>query len=274
VIGADVTDRWMSIGDCHAALAVVRICYSSGSNRRGAGFHQLNIRLSQTPEVVSNFFRPVIKYYRITAKMQKPGKIEKLESHIVTQSLATLAGALSPAAAILPVLLSSAANARMQARIDEALGALQEELTKLRANVDRLSDAQYKVVCEALSHLQRTNDEKKIEYLKRAILNGVLDEELSSEKAYIVSRVLRDISALEIEFLLAGIRCTQIYLMVPNSDGSVPILDAAAYTVATTVSTEMIIAGLLSLGLIAESGAYKTGYVCTPVAFILVAMLK
>ncbi len=137
-----------------------------------------------------------------------------------------------------------------------------------------MSDAQYKVVCEALSHLQRTSDEKKIDYLKRAVLNGVLDTELSSEKAYIVSRVLRDISALEIDFLLAGIRCTQIYLMVPNPDGSVPILDEAAYTVASNVGTQMIVAGLLSLGLIAENGAYKTGYVCTPVAYTLVAMLQ
>lgn len=206
--------------------------------------------------------------------MKKAGNIEKFESHVATQSLATLAGALCPAAAILPVLLSSAANARMQARIDEALVAMQDELTKMRVNVDRMSDAQYKVVCEALSHLQRTSDEKKIEYLKRAVLNGVLDAELSSEKAYIVSRVLRDISALEIDFLLAGIRCTQIYLMVPNPDGSVPILDEAAYTVASNVGTQMIIAGLLSLGLIAENGAYKTGYVCTPVAYTLVAMLQ
>jgi hypothetical protein len=157
--------------------------------------------------------------------MKKAGNIEKIENHIATQSLATLAGALCPPAAILPVLLSSAANARMQARIDEALVSLQDELTKMRVNVDRMSDAQYKVVCEALSHLQRTSDEKKIEYLKRAVLNGVVDAELSSEKAYIISRVLGDISALEIDFLLAGIRCTQIYLMAPNPDGSVPILD-------------------------------------------------
>lgn len=93
--------------------------------------------------------------------MKTAGNIEKLEGHVVTQSLATLVGALNPAAAILPVLLSSAANARMQARIDEALKSLQEELTKLGGNVERMSDAQYKIVCEALSHLHRTSDTKK-----------------------------------------------------------------------------------------------------------------
>jgi ribosome-associated translation inhibitor RaiA len=72
-----------------------------------------------------------------------------------------LVGALNPAAAILPVLLSSVANARMQARIDEALKTLQEELTKLEEKVARMSDAQYKIVCEALSHLHRTSDTKK-----------------------------------------------------------------------------------------------------------------
>jgi len=206
--------------------------------------------------------------------MKTAGNIEKFEGHVVTQSLATLVGALNPAAAILPVLLSSAANARMQARIDEALKSLQQELTKLGGNVDRMSDAQYKIVCEALSHLHHTSDAKKIEYLKRAVINGVLDEELSSEKAYIVSRILRDISALEIDFLLTAMEHTQIYLMVQNPDGSIPVLDAAAYTVASSIENQMIIAGLLSLGLIAENGAYKVGYVCTPVAYTLVTVLK
>jgi hypothetical protein len=206
--------------------------------------------------------------------MKKAGNIEKLEGHIVTQSLATLVGALNPAAAILPVLLSSAANARMQARIDEALKSLQEELTKLEENVAHMSDAQYKIVCEALSHLHRTSDTKKINYLKRAVINGVLDEELSSEKAYIVSRILRDISALEIDFLLTAMKHTKIYVMIQNSDGSIPVLDAAAYTVASSIENQMIIAGLLSLGLIAENGEWKAGYICTPVAYTLVAMLK
>jgi len=98
--------------------------------------------------------------------MKKAGNIEKLESHVVTQSLATLAGALNPAAAILPVLLSSAANERMQARIDEALKSLQEELTKLEKKVATMSDAQYKIVCEALSHLHRTSDMNRHEFAR------------------------------------------------------------------------------------------------------------
>lgn len=206
--------------------------------------------------------------------MKKAGLLEKIGGHVATQSLATVAGAINPAAAILPVLLTSAANTRMQARIDEALASLQDELTKIRDEVERMSDAQYKVVCEALSHLQRTSDCKKIEYLKRAVLNGVSDADLSSEKAHIASRVLRDISALETDFLLAGLKCTQIYLMIPNPDGSVPVLDKDAYTVARTVENQTIIAGLLSLGLIEESGAYKKAYVGTPAAFTLIALLR
>ena len=206
--------------------------------------------------------------------MKKAGNIENIEGHVVTLSVATLVGTLNPAAAILPVLLSSAANARMQARIDEALKSLQEDLIKLEENVGRMSDAQYKIVCEALSHLHRTSDTNKINYLKRAVINGVLDEELSSEKAYIVSRILRDISALEIDFLLTAMKHPKIYLMIQNPDGSIPILDAAAYTVASSIENQMIIAGLQSLGLIAESGEWKAGYICTPVAYTLVAMLK
>jgi len=206
--------------------------------------------------------------------MKKAGNIEKLEGHVATQILATLAGAVSPAAAILPVLLSSAANTRMQARIDEALKSLQEELTKLGENVARMSDAQYKVVCDALSHLHRTTDAEKIIYLKRAVINGVLDEELSCGKAYIVSRILRDISALEIDFLITTMEHTEVYLMIPNPDGSIPVLDTSVYTVASSIQNQTIIAGLLSLGLIAESGKWKAGYFCTPVAYTLVAMLK
>jgi hypothetical protein len=106
------------------------------------------------------------------------------------------------------------------------------------------------------------------------VINGVLDEELSSEKAYIVSRILRDISALETDFLPAAMGCTQIYLMIKNPDGSIPVLDAAAYTVESSMENQMIIAGLLSLGLIAENGAWKAAYICTPVAYTLVAILR
>lgn len=206
--------------------------------------------------------------------MKEAGTIEKLGGHVVTQSLTTLVGALNPAAAILPVLLSSAANTRMQARIDEALKALQDELTKLEKNVARMSDAQYKIVCEALSHLHRTSDAKKIDYLKRAVINGVLDEELNSEKAYIVSRILRDISALEVEFLLASMEHNQIYLITQNPDGSIPVSDTAAYNVASSIENQTIVAGLLSLGLITKNGAWKTGYICTPIAYTLVSMLR
>lgn len=206
--------------------------------------------------------------------MKKAGTIEKLAGHVVTQGVTTLIGALNPAAAILPVLLSSAANARMQERIDEALKWLQDELIKLEGNVARMSDAQYKIVCEALSHLHRTSDAKKIGYLKRAVINGVLDEELSGEKAYIVSRILRDISALEIDFLLMVMKHNQVYIINQKPDGSIPVFDAAAYNVANSIENQMIIAGLLSLGLVAENGQWKTGYISTPVAYTLISMLN
>jgi hypothetical protein len=206
--------------------------------------------------------------------LKKPSIVERIESHPLTQTGVALLSTFHPAGAVLPTLLSCAANERMQNRIDEVLKELEESLSVMGDRVTAMSDAQYKVVCESLSHLQRTSDSKKIEYLKRAVINGVLDSDISSEKAYVASRVLRDVSALEVDFLISAMPHDQIYIVTANPDGSIPVTDPQAFMVANSLENQMIVSGLISLGLIAENGAWKTGYVFTPVAFTLLALLK
>jgi signal transduction protein with GAF and PtsI domain len=205
--------------------------------------------------------------------MKKSGLIEKIENHPVVQAGVTLISSYHPAAGILPTLLSSAANTRMEKRIEEAIEDLERQVSSIQEQVATMNDAQYKLVCETLSHLQRTNDPEKIEYLKRAVLNGVKANDLTSEKAYIISRIVRDVSAVEIDFIMAAAKYLRIRLEVPNQDGSIPITDQTTYTVAEGYANQTIIAGLRSLGLLKEDETWDSGYQLTPLAFALITLL-
>lgn len=210
--------------------------------------------------------------------MRKAGLVETVAGHPVSQALATygatIATGVHPAVALLPVLASSGAAALMQKRVEAAITELNSQLANKTEQLASLSDAQFKLICELMATLQRTNDEQKLEYLKTVVLNGVRATNLTNEKAYIVSRIIRDISVLEIDFLLVAAKHSRIHAVPSEQDGSLAIREPAAYTVENNTVNLTMISALRSLGLITEDDAWKEGYVLTPIAFTLLAVLQ
>jgi hypothetical protein len=138
--------------------------------------------------------------------MTKKTNLEKIMGSPVTESITTLigtAGALTtPFAVLLPVLTNSIAGQRQQKRIECALDEINTELTNQKELLKNLSDEQYFILTESITEIFQTINKEKIKYLKRAIFNSPSMNNLDSQRAVSLSRIIRDISAEEALFTI------------------------------------------------------------------------
>lgn len=148
--------------------------------------------------------------------MEKKSKVEKISGSLLTSVAATamtlLGNAATPLVAFLPALAAAPAVMRQQKRIAETLDELNEAFLRHEAQLRELSDAQYQFTSETLNTVLHTVDQRKLQYLKTAVKNGVLTYNMSLEDATQLSRLLRDITADEAGFLLENISKKTIYI--------------------------------------------------------------
>lgn len=107
----------------------------------------------------------------------------------------------TPLAALLPVLTSALASGRHKERVEAAIHTLERDLEKHRNKLKDVSDAQYKLINEAVLTVFSTLNENKLTYLRRVVINALDENEIEPLEASLLSRVIRDISAEEIKFL-------------------------------------------------------------------------
>ena len=137
--------------------------------------------------------------------MEKKSKIESLTGSLVTSLITTGIGVVTGGAgAFLPLLTGSLAQKRHLERIEKAIREIEEYINNHDLKLKELTDSQYKIIGEAINYMLSTVNEEKIEYLKRAITNSFNDEfdyesDLETE---VLTRILRDISAKEAEFIV------------------------------------------------------------------------
>jgi hypothetical protein len=176
----------------------------------------------------------------------KPTALEKVTGSLATESAATVVAALvgSPLAALLPVLTNALANGRHRARLEATLSQMNATLTENVAKVQKLSDEQYKVVNEAILAAFQTLDAQKLEYLRRVVRNGLDQTDLVPQEAAALSRIVRDISAEELDFLIehANVRRIQVAKEFLREDDVLKIPSDSP--------TTPIFLGLISLGLL------------------------
>jgi len=174
--------------------------------------------------------------------------------------IASLAG--GPAAALLPVLTNTLASGRHQARVKDALDSLEQELQKVRGDVDKITDAQYKFISETTLSILHSPDDQKVEYLKSAIVGALDVPDISMHDAVLSSRIVRDMSVSELKFVLDYI-------------GSIICTDSDPQESEVQVDTKegnfgSIISGLQSLGLLTTVQGMVFGvtdrYYFTPLA--------
>ncbi len=182
--------------------------------------------------------------------MEEPSGIEKVSGGLLTEigltALAVYAG--TPLAALLPVLTNSLAHGRHSKRIETALIDIDYILQMHTEKIRDLSDAQFKIINEAVLAILQTTQDEKIAYLKQAIQTTVLEDQIPLRLASQVSRILRDISADELKFLTNHFQYSRIiFNQQPSNDQELRI----------EVDSEMgiLVSGLISMGLVVPGAA-------------------
>lgn len=176
---------------------------------------------------------------------EKESNIEKATGNVLTQSAIAGLSALigTPLCALLPILIGTLANNRHKERIEKELNYISEQLEKHEEQIVNLTDSQYKLINEIVLTILQTVDKSKLEYLRNSVINCVQSDNITHTKSYVLSRIIRDISANELKYLLS------------NNTGEIVLGSLDGTNSIDTESEEgEIITGLMSLGLIVPKG--------------------
>jgi len=186
----------------------------------------------------------------MSPKLEKPSILEKVSGSLVTQAGVTALAAYvgTPLAALLPVLSNSLASGRHTKRVEKALSEINEVLANQVEAIRNLSDSQYKIINEAVLTILQTTQEEKIEYLKSIITNNIKEEKVSIVFALQISRILRDISAEELTFLIQHFKYSRIVFdQEPMNDQELKV--------ETNSDQGILVSGLISMGLVVPGAA-------------------
>lgn len=179
-------------------------------------------------------------------------KLEKVAGSLVTESALTILSVVtsSPLAALLPVLTKSLASERHRQRVEDALADISTVLECYSEVLRNLTDSQYKLINETVLTILQTTSLEKLKYLQNVVQNGLQAADLSQQDVTVLSRVIRDISAEEVDFLCRNFSYQRIQLGVTSGD----VLSDTVLTVSAGGQDELLISGLISLGLIISAG--------------------
>ena len=208
------------------------------------------------------------------SQIEKPTKLEKVSGSTVTASAMALIGAISgnPVAALLPILTSSIASGRHKKRVEDALNSMDAVLQAHPEELRCLTDAQYKLLNEAIVAVLQTTDEEKINYLRHAVENSLTLDDLEPHDAVMLSRIIRDISAQEAEFLVDNFKYEQISLSDREDDREDNVRQVRRDTDEEKTVIGLFTLGLLSTGDPTYSDFHRLKF--TPVVAKLIAVLQ
>ena len=183
--------------------------------------------------------------------LRTPSAVEGIAGGLTVQGSLTAIAALAggPLAALLPVLANTLAAGRQRMRVDAALADIATTLAAQQDKLKSLTDEQYKFVNEVVLALLHTTDDQKIELLKRAVRNGLDLAEMPGHESVYLSRIIRDISSQEADFLARNFGMQRIWLnetpMPEQKDGTIAI--------DPQTSDGHIVSSLITLGLVSTA---------------------
>jgi len=178
-------------------------------------------------------------------KLKKPSMLEKISGNLAIEGALVTIGAFAafPLAPLLPVFSNSLANRRHKQRVENALYEINETLKNHKEKLKHLTDSQFKIINEVVLTILQTTEDEKIKYLKDAIKSNVESEKVAISYVTQVSRILRDISAYELRFLIEHSNCSRI---VFDQDP----MNANELSIQKNSDQGAIVSGLISMGLI------------------------
>lgn len=179
-----------------------------------------------------------------------PTKLENIAGSVPSEAALTLVGVLSgnPLAALLPVLSNSLASGRQKKRVEAALADINSVLTIHANTLRNINDAQYKLINEVILTLLHTTSEEKLVYLRRAVRNSLEVSDMQAAEAAVLSRIIRDISAEEADFLISSFSHQRLQL--GNTSGT----EEGVLVIPIGGREELVVSGLISLGLLISAG--------------------
>jgi hypothetical protein len=182
--------------------------------------------------------------------IEKPTSLEKVSGSRLTEIAATLLGAASgsPMGALLPVLTNALASGRDRCRVETAIENLSLRLERQESKVRDISDSQYKLINEAVLAMLSTVEAEKHEYLQSVALNALDVADVEPQEATVLSRLVRDLSANEVTFLLANSEVRRVWFNTrkPGEEGALHVVPDS--------SDGLVVSGLISLGLLIQAG--------------------
>lgn len=146
--------------------------------------------------------------------LQRSSAIERVAGHSATEAALTLLAAQvgTPLAALLPVLGKSLAAERQRQRLEQAFREVAQTLAAHEALIANLTDSQFKLINESILALFQANESKKLDYLRACIRGALSIEKIDDQEAVTLSRLVRDISADEADFLIQNFNHQKIQL--------------------------------------------------------------
>jgi hypothetical protein len=187
---------------------------------------------------------------------EKPTTAEKVMGNLpVSLAVTALAAALPyvqseagiaavAAASLLPPLFNSVPDQRYKMRQDEWRNNVSQDLEKVPSQIASLTDDQYHLMNEIVGIASQTINTTKLEYLRTAVLNTVFMQDLASQEASLLGRLIRDISAHEANFVLEHFGYD--YVLVGSSSSSW----INSFCVEENSDASLVVRGLAGLGLL------------------------
>lgn len=201
-----------------------------------------------------------------------PSQFEKVAGSLPIEAVATVVAALAggPLAAMLPVLAKSLASERQRVRVEKHLADVSLMLQCHQEALRNLSDAQYKLINEAVLAALQTTQSEKLEILRNAVRRSLDLQDVEPQEAISLSRIIRDISAEEAMFVINNFSYKGVQIAAPGSHGEDGIL-----LVRSGSRDELLVSGLVSLGVL-TAGQPTLGQILgfSPITAKLIVLLK
>lgn len=206
--------------------------------------------------------------------MKEATPLEKVTSNVAVQgvanAIAIYGATITPLAAFVPFLVGALASGRQGERIERMFAELSEITAAHSEKLKELSDDQYKVVSEAISAAFYTINQEKLDLLKRAAANALMDGDAVSQVSDSLSRVIRDMSASEAAFITRNFKY-EFFLVTEDTE----VLEGAM-AIRPNSDEEIVLSGLINLGLLYSktSRLDVVGFEWSPLVVKLIRLIK
>jgi hypothetical protein len=187
----------------------------------------------------------------------KQTTLEKISGHpLATTTVNIIPLLMGGVTALLPALFGTLAFGRFQKRVEKSLLDISSDLETQKEKLDNLTDAQFKLINEITSTVLSTINEEKLTYLRNAINNAIDEDKILDHESVLISRIIRDISVDEINFLLNPMLNGQKYekILIMGDEDIPDYIDKhntlrLSHKSTTTIS---LVLGLNNLGLLLD----------------------